>query len=167
MVLIIRTFLFQPYKIPSGSMEPTLQIGDRIFAFRLPFWFGKRPGRGDIIVFKTPDSIYDRTKPVYIKRVVGLPGEVVEIRQGRLYVDGRLVDSPEAFDHITYVHQNSGMDHPFFRCKVPENEILVFGDNSRNSYDGRAWGGVPSRNVKGKALFRYWPWKPWRVGLLR
>lgn len=164
--MLIRTFLFQPYKIPSGSMIPTLEIGDRIFAFRLPYWFGRSPKRGDIVVFRTPDSIHDPDKPIYIKRVVGLPGDEVEIRNGRLYVNGELATAPEAFNNIEYFHYTPGMDKPFFRMHVPEGEVLVFGDNSRNSYDGRAWGGVPLKNVKGKAVLRYWPWAPWRVGIL-
>jgi len=168
-VLLIRTFIIEPYKIPSGSMIPALGINDRIFVFRLPYWLGKVPDRGDIVVFKVPKTIpnYDPDKPVYIKRVVGLPGETLEIRNGKLFADGQQVTEPEIFDELTYVNQIQGMAKPFTSFQIPDDSILGFGDNTRNSYDSRAWGAIPIRNVKGRAVFRYWPFLPWRVGLIR
>lgn len=168
-VLLIRTFIIEPYKIPSGSMIPALEINDRIFVFRLPYWLGKVPRRGDIVVFKVPKTIpnYDPEKPVYIKRVVGLPGETLEIRNGKLFADGDEVTAPKIFAQLTYVNQIPGMAKPFTSMKIPEDSMLGFGDNTRNSYDSRAWGPIPVKNVKGEAVFRYWPFLPWRVGLVR
>lgn len=167
LALVIRTFLLQPYKIPSGSMIPALKVGDRIFVFRLPYWFGAKPEVGDIVVFKVPKDInnYDPKKPVYIKRVVGLAGDEVEIKRGRIFVNGELIEDPPIFKEINYVHLVGGMDRPYYSRTVPEGRIYVFGDNSAHSYDSRAWGGVPYENIIGKAFFRYWPL--WRIGLVR
>ena len=146
-------------------MIPTLQIKDRLLVLKFVYWF-RDPQIGDIIVFRTPDEIYDKTKPIYIKRVVGLPGDVVSIREGDLYVSGEKV-TREPIGSIEYVNYFPGMKEPFVEARVPEGEVYVFGDNSPHSFDSRFWGGLPIENIKGKAFFRYWPWFPWRVGLVR
>jgi len=168
LVLAIRIFVIEPYKIPSGSMIPALEVGDRIFVFRLSYWLGKVPDRGAVIVFKVPKTIpkYDPDKPIYIKRVVGLPGERVEIRDRHLCVNGEMVTEPKIFENLQYVPLVPG-EKLFTGISVPEGEILLFGDNTTSSYDGRAWGTVPVVNVKGRAVFRYWPVLPWRMGLVR
>ena len=146
-------------------MIPTLQIGDRLLVVKFRYWL-RKPEIGDIIVFRTPDSIYSKDKPIYIKRVVGLPGDTVAIRDGDLYVNGKKV-TEGTIGSIKYVNHFVGMKEPFYEKEVPDGHVFVFGDNSRHSYDSRCWGGVPLKYIKGKALLRYWPWFPWRVGLVR
>lgn len=159
--LIVITFAVRPFVIPSGSMKETLQIGDRILVNRFIYWFSQ-PGRGDIVVFPYPED----PRSNYIKRVVGLPGETIEIRDGHIYVDGEPVREPFTVAHNPYVTIDSPLapygKGPF---KVPEGKLFVLGDNSGNSKDSRFWGFVDIELVKGKAFFIYWP--PSRVAWLR
>lgn len=164
--VIIRSFFFQAFKIPSESMVPTLQVGDRLFVNKFVYYF-RPPEIGDIVVFKTPPAIYEPRKPIYVKRVVGIDGDEVCIRpDGRLYVDGERVAHPSilSIDYSNRVVDLSGRLKLFVCEDVPEDEVYVFGDNSRHSYDSRSWGGVPIENIKGKAVLRWWP--PSRFGLL-
>ena len=161
LALLIKSYVFEAYKIPSSSMLDTLQIRDRIFVNKFIYKY-KDIQVGDIIVFKTEGlSIYQEDKPYYIKRVVGLPGDLIEVGQdGHLYRNGKLMDHPHFFLDNRYV-AFSGVRS----FKVPDGELYVFGDNSRNSSDSRRWGGVPLENVMGKAFFRYYPFQ--RIGLLK
>lgn len=162
LALLIKTFIIEAYKIPSSSMLDTLQINDRIFVSK--FTYQMRPVNvGDIVVFKTQDipGLDSENKPYYIKRVVGLPGDMLEIRDYHIYRNGKLLDSPEFFMDNEYYPLRGNSATQF---KVPPDKIYVFGDNSGNSWDSRAWGGVPLENVMGKAIFRYWP--PSRIGLI-
>lgn len=209
----VRMFVVENYRIPSGSMTPTL-VGGKIAHFdvdgdgdldyvlvypaeyevfintgtdyvprlcqRLPqetedrvrrlarrrydnilvdkcwYWF-RKPERGDIAVFKTPRGIFNRSAPIYVKRVVGRPGETLRIAGNRLWVDGKPVEAPPFFRNHFYDTRVQLNGAPFEKKNLGENEYLFFGDNSLNSYDGRAWGPVPSENVKGRVFFRYWP----------
>ncbi len=156
LALIIKSFVFEAYKIPSSSMLDTLQIGDRIFVnkFVYEFWPVEV---GDIVVFKTKgiSEIYDPEKPYFIKRVVGLPGDELQILpDGHLSRNGEIIDDPEFFLENRYKPMMRNNKNTFI---VPENEVYVFGDNSWNSDDSRRWGGVPIENIMGKAFFRYWP----------
>jgi len=165
LALLIKTFIFEAYKIPSSSMMDTLREGDRIFVMK--FIYSIRPIQvGDVVVFKTKgiDEIYSPDKPYYIKRVVGLPHDHIRIgKDGHIYRNGKLVDDPPFFLTNRYgVLREYDQQREF---DVPNGEIFVFGDNSRNSWDSRAWGGVPLQNVMGRAFFRYWP--PSRMGLIR
>lgn len=164
LALLIKTFLFEAYKIPSSSMNDTLIEGDRIFVMKFIYAF--QPIKvGDIVVFRTKgiEEIEDPLKPYYIKRVVGLPNDRIRIgRDGHIYRNGELVEDPPFFQKNRYVFLPTNSRREFV---VPEGEIFVFGDNSRNSWDSRAWGGVPLENVVGKAFFRYWP--PSRIGFIR
>jgi len=165
-VLFVRSFVVQAFKIPSGSMLPTLQIGDHllvnrfIYGLRLPF-SGKllvpvgEPKRGDIIVFRFPkDPSID-----YIKRVIGLPGDTVEIRDKVLYINGEKAADP-------HVHFTDGMIPDITRgprdefgpVQVPQGHLFAMGDNRDNSYDSRFWGFVPEENVLGEAFIIYWSW---------
>ncbi|MCL6611852.1 MAG: signal peptidase I [Peptococcaceae bacterium] len=144
LAMLIRAFVFQPFYIPSGSMEPTLQIKDHILVnkFSYRFW---EPMRGDIVVFRYPLN----PKKDFVKRLVGLPGERVEIRNSRVYVNGREI--PEEY-------LPAGLRYPDFGpVVVPENTYLMLGDNRNNSDDSRVWGPLPRENIIGKAMLVYWP----------
>ena len=165
LALFIRTFVVQAFKIPSGSMLPTLEIGDHllvnkfIYGIRIPF-VGKRiltfrpPERDDVIVFVYPQ---DRSKD-FIKRVKGLPGESVEIRDGDLYIDGEQVEDPYAHhDPIRSTGGRSPRDN-FGPYVVPEAHVFVMGDNRDHSHDSRFWGPVELDDILGKAFILYWSW---------
>lgn len=162
----IRTFVIQAYKIPSGSMKPTLQIGDHIlvskfnYGVKLPFLRSTlipigTPKRGDILVFIYPE---DRSKD-FIKRLIGLPGDTIEIRNKKILLNGL----PSNDTHGVYVDNLiiPGSVQPrdnFGPVTVPEDSIFVMGDNRDESYDSRFWGFVKMKDVLGKALIIYWSW---------
>lgn len=161
--LVVRTFVIQAFKIPSSSMENTLLIGDHIFVnkfiygYHIPLTTGRvlmlsTPRRGDIIVFVFPE---DRSKD-FIKRVVAIPGDTVEVRRKVLHVNGRPVEEP----YVRYA-EGTAMDG-FIRSRdnmppvtVPPGKLFVMGDNRDRSYDSRFWGFVDMDAVIGKALFIY------------
>ncbi len=169
LALFIRTFVIQAYKIPSGSMEPTLLVGDHIlvnkfiYGIRAPFTNKSiipisEPGRGDVIVFQYP---LDKTKD-YIKRVIGLPGDEIRITGRQIFINGRLFDA----DFGIY-DENSGRGNNLGPIVVPEGSLFVMGDNRDHSYDSRYWGFLPLDLVKGKAIIIYWSWPHWnRFGRL-
>ncbi len=151
LTLIIRTFIIQAFKIPSGSMRPTLMEGDKLFVNKYVYRF-EAPKPGDIIVFKYPVD----PKKDFIKRLVALGGEKVEIRDGKIIVDGKTLDDPKLFGKFFY-YNHDPYGAPGETIQVPENNYFVLGDNSGNSTDSRFWGFVPKKNVLGKAVFRWWP----------
>jgi signal peptidase I len=143
LALILRTFVVQAFWIPSGSMIPTLLPGDRVLVAK--FWYSfTEPKRGQIIVFEYPVD----PKRDFVKRVIGLPGDVVDIRDGVVYIDGNPLSEPYVQYHDSYDMEST---------RVPEDEYFVMGDNRPNSQDSRFWGFVPEENIKGPAFFRYWP----------
>lgn len=158
LAFVIKVFVFEFYKIPSGSMLPTLQIGDRIvvvkfiYGPRLPFVNIRLPGLrepkiGDIVVFKSPDD----PKKSFIKRFIAGAGETVEIKNGRLIVDGKTVDEPPAFRRVTYYNMGDyGREGK--PITVPKDSYFVLGDNSASSRDSRFWGFVPKSYLIGKAV---------------
>ncbi|MEJ2134947.1 MAG: signal peptidase I [Desulfofustis sp.] len=166
LALFIRTFVVQAFKIPSGSMLPTLMIGDHllvnkfIYGIRVPFSGKvlvplKDPQSGDIIVFKFPK---DRSID-YIKRVVGVPGDEIEIKNKKLYLNGEPTSDPYA--HYTTTQILPGSVSPkdnFGPITVPEGKYFVMGDNRDNSSDSRFWGFVENNDVLGKAMIIYWSW---------
>lgn len=166
LALFIRTFVVQAFKIPSGSMLPTLLIGDHllvnkfIYGIRMPFSGKvlipyKKPERGDVVVFRYPK---DRSID-YIKRVVGTPGDTIEIRAKKVLVNGEAVADPHA--HISSPAILSAASSPrdnFGPVLVPEGRIFVMGDNRDNSYDSRFWGFVDQQDILGKAFILYWSW---------
>lgn len=200
-VLAFRSVFFEPFKIPSGSMIPTLLIGDFIlvnkfsYGFKVPFsdWFSDpvyitgpgKPERGDVIVFKYPKD----ESLNYIKRVIGLPGDTVEIIEKVVYVndkpietkaiDGKEImeDMDDKFkrynfkffqtqtgdhDHISQIDQDNIWYPNFKKIKVPEGHYFVMGDNRDFSQDSRYWGFVPFQNVKGEAILIWFSWSfPW------
>jgi signal peptidase I len=161
---LIRAFFFQAFEIPSGSMEPTLLVGDHIlvnkfiYGIRIPFT-GKRwprfrkPRRGDVVVFVYP---VDRSKD-FIKRVIGASGDTVEIRNKTIFINGREVEDPHAhfYSNVIYPGDEVPRDN-MGPIKVPDGALFVMGDNRDNSYDSRFWGFVPVRDVVGEALIIYW-----------
>ncbi len=166
LALFIRTFVVQAFKIPSGSMLNTLQIGDHIlvnkfiYGVKLPFIQKtiipvKDPKRDDIVVFIYPED----PKKDFIKRVVGVAGDVVEVRQKKLYVNGALVERDYAIhtDRRVLPVQFTQRDN-FGPVTVPEASLFVMGDNRDNSHDSRFWGFVPLSAVKGKAFLIYFSW---------
>jgi signal peptidase I len=160
--LFVRAFVVQAFKIPSGSMEPTLLVGDHllvnkfIYGIRMPF-VGKKivtfnlPKRGEVIVFIPP---HDRSKD-FIKRVIGLPGEKVEIKERKIYINDRLIEDPwGVFEKVnpSPIYDNYGPE------KVPSESLFVMGDNRDNSQDSRYWGFASLDDVLGKAFIMYWSW---------
>ena len=168
LALFIRTFIVQAFKIPSGSMENTLLIGDHllvnkfIFGTEIPFTDHRilvlrHPERGDVIVFLYPG---DDNKPYFerrdfIKRVIGVPGDTVAIRDKEVFVNGKPYRVPEAI-HKDPAYQPQRDDMP--AVKVPPHSYFVMGDNRDFSYDSRFWGFVPERNIQGLAFIKYWSW---------
>ena len=157
LALFIRTFIMAPFKIPSGSMHPTLIEGDRIlvnkFVYRL-----REPQRGEIIVFKYPD---DPKRP-FIKRLAGIGGDTVEIRGGQVIVNGQPLDGPGIFGHNFYYNQGSyGQERQ--AITVPKDSFFVLGDNSASSHDSRFWGFVPRPLLIGRAMVIFWPVTRWRL----
>ncbi|MFQ5559859.1 MAG: signal peptidase I [Nitrospinota bacterium] len=151
LALVIRTFVVQAFKIPSGSMLETLQIGDHILVNKFIYRF-RDIKRGDIIVFKYPK---DETRD-FIKRAIGLPGDKIEIKQRVVYVNGRPIDEPYSI-HDSSNEYSTPRDN-FGPIQVPKNKLLVLGDNRENSADSRFWGFLDIGKVKGKAFIIYWSW---------
>jgi len=162
----IRTFVIQAYKIPSGSMKPTLQIGDHILVTK--FNYGVRlplirstlipagtPERGDIVVFIYPE---DRSKD-FIKRLIGLPGDTIEIRDKQILLNGLpWSDANGVYVDNLMIPGNVQPRDNLGPVTVPQGSIFVMGDNRDESYDSRFWGFVPMKDVLGKALIIYWSW---------
>ena len=174
LALIIRAFLVQAYKIPSGSMKDTLLIGDHIlvskfiYGVRMPFTNKtlipvSTPERGDIVVFKAP---VDPPKD-FIKRVIGLPGDKIEIRNKHLYINGKRYKNEPYIKHVD-ANIYKGFLNPrdnFGPVKVPENSYFMMGDNRDNSTDSRFLGFIGYERLKGKAFMIYWSWKDTEFGV--
>ncbi|MDP3790106.1 MAG: signal peptidase I [Candidatus Omnitrophota bacterium] len=170
LALFIRAFFIQAFKIPSGSMKPTLQEGDKIMVNKLlygphiPFTHYRIPGlrepkRGDIVVFKYPE---DRKKD-FIKRLIAVGGETVEVSNGNILINNEsLANPPEILKIYYYNRGHYGVEGN--AVKVPENCYFVLGDNSDSSRDSRYWGFVPKDDIVGRAMFIWWP--PWRIQAL-
>ena len=145
--LVVRTFLLQAFSIPSSSMESTLEISDRVLVNKLSYEFGDVE-RGDIVVFHRPDSLpspYDDL----IKRVVGLPGDVVEGRGNQVFINGAALEEPY-LDVDVIIRDFAPVD-------VPADHVFVMGDNRSNSADSRVFGPIEIDRIEGEAFFRYWP----------
>ena len=170
LALLIRTFVVQAFKIPSGSMEPTLLVGDHIlvnkfiYGVKIPFIRNtlipiSKPKRDDVIVFIYP---HDTSKD-YIKRVIGLPGDRIDIFDQKININGTLYDD----NHGVYSEVRNGASPNMVKKRyrpviVPENHLFVMGDNRDHSSDSRVWGFVPLKSVKGKAFIIYWSWPHWK-----
>jgi signal peptidase I len=174
LALFIRTFVVQAFKIPTGSMQPNLLIGDHLLVNKLVYspsfgpledtLLGKKPiARGHIVVFKFPD----KPERDFIKRVIGLPGETIEIHDKVVSIDGKPLTEPYAH----FIEQPLRPDDPEYGLRgedrrdnrppelVPPGELFVMGDNRDNSHDSRFWGFLPRDQVKGRALLVYWSYE--------
>ncbi len=180
LALIIRTFIIQAFKIPTGSMEPTLLVGDHLLVSKfsysihipneIPFtsiqlfsdyhFFSSIPERGNIVVFKFPE---DPSKD-FIKRVIGLPGETIQVIRQRVYINDKLLKEPYAH-HSQPPSPNSGNRDNMAPLRIPEGHIFAMGDNRENSHDSRMWGVLDLKNLRGKAQWIYWSWDSKDTGL--
>jgi signal peptidase I len=163
-VLAVKAWVVNPYRIPTSSMEPTLhcarpvqgceaRFADRVLADRVSYHF-RKPHRGEIVVFETPKRAREvcygsSSSSVFVKRLIGLPGETVVEKRGYLFIDGKKLSEP-------YV-QPVRRDGRSGTWKVPEGEYFLMGDNRRESCDSRDWGSVPRKNLIGPVFFTYWP----------
>jgi signal peptidase I len=145
---VIKTFLFQAFYIPSVSMEPTLKVRDRVIVNKLSYDFHD-VHRGDIVVFKSPPGEETGTVKDLIKRVIALPGETVEARDGHILINGQPLTEPYLHDGVT-----TGQMEPH---KVPPGHVWVMGDNRPNSKDSRYFGAVDEDLIVGRAFVRVWP----------
>jgi len=168
LALFIRTFVVQAFKIPSGSMEPTLLVGDHILVNK--FIYGVKiplarktlipisePEREDVIVFIYP---VDESKD-FIKRVIGLPGDRLEFKGRKIFINGELYNDPYGYYSGPPPSGTSLTKTSFPPVTVPKDRLFVMGDNRNHSYDSRFWGFVPIESVKGKAFIIYWSWPHW------
>lgn len=166
LALVIRTFVVQAFKIPSGSMIPTLLIGDHIlvnkfiYGIKIPFTEKKilmfnKPERGDVIVFKYPEN----PKKDFIKRVIAVEGETIEEKDKVVYVNGKVMNEPYAHHNDRYLRPG-GHDprDTFGPVTVPEDKVFVMGDSRDQSYDSRYWGFVDLNEIRGEAFIIYWSW---------
>ena len=166
LALVIRTFIVQAFKIPSGSMEDTLAIGDHIlvskfiYGSKIPFTDSRvlklrDPRQGDVIVFEYPE---DPSKD-FIKRVVGVPGDTVEVKAKKVYVNGKLYENPhEVHKEAEMIPKESQPRDNKDLITVPAGSSFVMGDNRDRSYDSRFWGCVSMEKIKGLAFIKYWSW---------
>lgn len=152
LAIVLRTFVIQAFWIPSTSMAPTLEPGDRVIVLKFWYMLPKiEPKRGQIVVFKYPVD----PKRDFVKRMIGLPGDTLEVQEGRVFVNGREIAEPYVVNA-----DNFNMDP----IEVPAGKYFCMGDNRPNSQDSRFWGFVPKKFLRGPAVFRYWPLS--RMGLL-
>jgi signal peptidase I len=173
LAIFLRTFFFQIYKIPTSSMFPTLMPGDKIFVWKLPYGpkipltnlklpMISKLKRGEVIVFVPP---HERNKPwfrrkQYVKRLIGLEGDHILIKDGNIYINGKIVVDPRIARNYYY---NQG-EYGTKEIIVPKDKYFFLGDNSISSFDSRFWGSVDKRDIIGKALFIWWP--PKRIGMI-
>jgi signal peptidase I len=150
LALTIRTFVAEPRYIPSESMIPTLEIGDRLIVEKLSY-LGHPPHRGDVIVFAPPPQLQAQGylgDQAFIKRVIGLPGDTIEIKDGHVFVDRQLQTESYIAEPPNYLMSP---------MVVPPAQLFVMGDNRNNSNDSHVWGFLPQVNIVGHACFRFWP----------
>jgi signal peptidase I len=147
-VVPIRYFLFQPFFVRGQSMEPNFEDGDYLIIDEISYRF-RDPQRGEVVVFKYPNDPSQR----YIKRIIGLPGETIEIEDGKLIISK---DTEEVLDESNYL-PSSVFTQGEVQFSLGEDEYFVLGDNRESSSDSRRWGPLPRENIVGKVFFRAWP----------
>lgn len=145
----IRTFIVEPFIVPTGSMIPTIEIGNRVLAEKITYRFTRAPRYGDIVVFPDPNGEH----PHLIKRLIATGGQTVDLKEGKVYVDGKALNEP--YTHGLPSEPLSPQFH--FPLTVPQGSVWVMGDNRTNSGDSRVFGPVPVNKVEGHAVWTYWP----------
>jgi signal peptidase I len=153
--ILVRMFIAEPRYIPSDSMIPTLEVGDRLVIEKVSY-YSRPPTPGDIVVFSPPDALQNRgfdERDALIKRVIGTPGQTIAVQDGQVVIDGQ----PKTEDYIL-----APIDYEMRPFEVPPGSVFVMGDNRNNSNDSHVWGALPRENVIGRAIFRFWP--PERFG---
>ncbi|MBU8933921.1 MAG: signal peptidase I [candidate division Zixibacteria bacterium] len=156
--ILLRVFVVSAYRVNSDSMEDSLYEGDYIFVNKLAYEYGSDPQLGDIVVFKYPNN----PEKDFIKRIVALPGQTVQVADKILYVDGVVAQIPVHSKNVDkrIIPGDLSYRDNFGPYEVPTGEYFVLGDNRDDSRDSRFWGGVPHENLMGKAVFVYWSWLP-------
>jgi signal peptidase I len=155
---LLRTYVVQAFRIPSGSMEDALYAGDFVLVYKLAYQFGEEPKPEDVVVFRYPLN----PSKTYIKRIAALPGQTVQIMDKQVYINGRpWVDllTVKHKDNQVFPSALSNRDN-FGPLQVPPEQYFVLGDNRDDSQDSRVWGFVEKEHLVGKALFVYWSWRP-------
>ena len=157
LAFIIRVFIAEPRYIPSESMFPTLEIGDRLVVEKIGYKF-HLPERGDIVVFQPPTKLqvlgYEKNQ-AFIKRAIALPGDTIAVKDGVIYLN----DQPVLEEYIA-----APPEYDLMPITVPEDRLFVMGDNRNNSNDSHIWGFLPAENIIGHAVFRFWPLE--RIGIV-
>lgn len=157
--VVVYLFLFQPHQVKGNSMYDTLIDGEYLLTSKISYRFGE-PVRGDVVIFKAPNNQdYD-----YIKRIIALPEEKIMLKDGRIYINGELLDETAYLDENQYTRPGYFLKEAQ-QVEVKEGHFFVMGDNRGHSSDSRDWGLVPSENIIGKAWFRYWP--PNKLGIVK
>ncbi len=157
LAMIIRTFIVQAFWIPSGSMIPTLEVNDRVLVAKFWNWFFE-PSRGSLYVFKYPMDP-DRD---FVKRVIAVPGDIVDMKDGVVYINGKPIQEDYVTHHDRYT-MRANRFFPEVPFKVPEKKYFMLGDNRSNSQDSRYWGYAELKDMRGPVFFRYWPLN--RIGI--
>jgi signal peptidase I len=150
LAFFIRTFVAEPRYIPSESMVPTLEVGDRLIVEKLSY-YGHLPHRGDVVVFAPPPQLQEQgylADQAFIKRAIGLPGDTVAVQDGRVLVNRELLTEAYIAEPPNYLMSP---------IVVPPDALFVMGDNRNNSNDSHIWGFLPTANIVGHACFRFWP----------
>ena len=151
--LLVRTYVVEPFIVPTGSMLPTIQLGDRLIGEKVTY-MTRDPEAGDIVTFYSPVE----GDTILIKRVIAVGGQTVDLRDGCVYVDGQKLDESYTHGKATYPLDSTavegGISYPY---TVPDGYVWVMGDNRTNSADSRYFGAVPVSNITSKALFIFWP----------
>lgn len=150
LALVLRATMAEACWIPTPSMAPTLKVGDRLVVEKLSYRFHS-PRRGDIVVFNPPQTLAEYglyTQSFWVKRVIGLPGERLSVRDGKVLIDGKELSEPYLEDHPLYRYPET---------VIPDGMVFVMGDNRNNSADSHLWGALPIKNIVGRAQFCIWP----------
>jgi len=148
--VVVYVFIAQPFQVKGDSMKPNLHDGEYLLVSKLSYRFG-HPARGDIIVFEYPNAPqYD-----YVKRIIGLPGETIEIKGDAVYINKKVLDEKYLAEEI--ITTGKSFLKEWVQFKIPEGEYFVMGDNRERSSDSRQWGTLPAKNIIGKSWIRYWP----------
>jgi len=147
----LKAFVIDSRVVPTGSMIPTIQEGDRVIILELPYFLGKTPARQDVVVFSAPEEEEFEKGEDLLKRVIGLPGDTVEVRDGLVFVNGEALDEPYINEQPTY--------NKLFEGTVPADCYIMLGDNRNRSDDSHLWENpyIPFSDIKGKVILCYWP----------